>query len=246
MRDSVSDFYERLFEAARQERAPSGLRQRIMKETAVAPGSSHQSETVVTAVARRRLVLRWAVGTGVAAAALLAVFAHRQIRDDGPTIEKEPASVVSTAQRVNATPPSSAPPDEHRSEKRTRQTARVPRADQEPKPRADTSLDLSEELQLLKEARETLRGGDGRRALIVLDEYENRPGRKRLQAESTLLRIEALASIGQHQKATQLAQGFVKANPNSPLVDRAYSFIEVDGGDGDAGNTGPGEGGNHD
>jgi len=48
----------------------------------------------------------------------------------------------------------------------------------------------------------------------------------KLRAEATLLRIQALARAGNAQAASTLAQRFVEQNPDSPLVDRARSFIQ--------------------
>lgn len=82
---------------------------------------------------------------------------------------------------------------------------------------------LLAELELLKQARTALRSGNGTRAIELLDRRER--GGSELEAEATLLRIEALSSLGRRREASDLAVAFVKANPNSALGDRAKSFI---------------------
>lgn len=83
---------------------------------------------------------------------------------------------------------------------------------------------LPEQLALLKEARAALRSGNARSALEKLREYESRPNRVDMSAEKTLLKIEALSRVGQRARAAELAERFVTAHPNDPLVDRARSF----------------------
>jgi hypothetical protein len=82
---------------------------------------------------------------------------------------------------------------------------------------------LGQDLQELMRIRSTLRAGDGAEALELLDQRASAGGE--LEAEATLLRIEALASVGRLDEASELAQRFVLANPNSALADRAKAFI---------------------
>jgi hypothetical protein len=83
---------------------------------------------------------------------------------------------------------------------------------------------LAQDLQELMRIRSTLRGGNGSAALELLDQRASAGGE--LEAEATLLRIEALASVGRRPEASELARRFVDANPNSALADRAKAFAK--------------------
>ncbi|MET0413845.1 MAG: hypothetical protein ABW217_21225 [Polyangiaceae bacterium] len=86
-------------------------------------------------------------------------------------------------------------------------------------------LTLLDEIELLKRARSAQRAGEGARALALLDRYERERAGESLIAEATLLRIEVLAALGRKAAASELAQRFVRDNPNHALSDRARSFI---------------------
>jgi hypothetical protein len=90
------------------------------------------------------------------------------------------------------------------------------------KPRAP----LAEQLRRLKQARTALRAGDGATALALLESYDAELHGTDLAAEATLLRLEALTAVGRKAEAAALARRFVAENPDSPMVDRARSFIE--------------------
>lgn len=99
----------------------------------------------------------------------------------------------------------------------------APVATAEP-PRAP-ALTLLEEIELLKRARSAQRAGDGPGALVLLDRHQRERAGDSLIAEATLLRIEVLAALGRRATASELAQRFVRDNPNHALSDRARSFI---------------------
>jgi hypothetical protein len=63
-----------------------------------------------------------------------------------------------------------------------------------------------------------------RRMLLIEPSHMERAGDS-LTAEATLLRIEVLAALGRKPAASELAQRFVRSNPNHALSDRARSFI---------------------
>lgn len=88
-------------------------------------------------------------------------------------------------------------------------------------------LSLRAELQLLESARSSLRAGDSQRALALLDQRAQIGSGHALDAEATLLRIEALSASGNQSAARDLAVRFVRDNPNSALSDRAKSFIHT-------------------
>ena len=88
-------------------------------------------------------------------------------------------------------------------------------------------MTLLAELDLLKRARTALRSGDGGQALELLGQRAREHTGNGLDAEATLLRIEALAALGRQGEASELATRFVRENPNSALGDRAKSFIRA-------------------
>jgi hypothetical protein len=87
---------------------------------------------------------------------------------------------------------------------------------------------LASELALVKQVRSALRGHDGATALTLLDRYDTGAHGRALAVEATLLRVEALDAVGRRAEASALARRFVAENPDSPLAERAQSFI-VDG-----------------
>jgi hypothetical protein len=92
-------------------------------------------------------------------------------------------------------------------------------------PSAPRPPSLRAELEWLENARAELRAGHAQRALDLLE----RPGSDRtetgLDAEATVLRIEALSALGRDPEASELAAHFVQDHPTSALGDRARSFI---------------------
>jgi outer membrane protein assembly factor BamD (BamD/ComL family) len=77
---------------------------------------------------------------------------------------------------------------------------------------------------VLKRARAALRAGEAGRAIALLDDHSRQRSSSALEAEATLLRIEALAQLGSRREASELAARFLRAYPNSALADRARSF----------------------
>lgn len=88
---------------------------------------------------------------------------------------------------------------------------------------------LLAEVNLLKQARTALRGGDASLALSLLDRYSGELHGTDLNAEATLLRVETLTALDRRNDAAQLAERFVAENPDSPLVDRARSYLKARG-----------------
>jgi outer membrane protein assembly factor BamD (BamD/ComL family) len=93
-------------------------------------------------------------------------------------------------------------------------------------PAHSAQASLSDELGALKRASSALNADDTSAALSALDQYDHVLRGTKMRAEATLLRIETLSRAGQAGAASQLAQRFVAQNPESPLVDRARSFVQ--------------------
>jgi len=212
------DLERRLFRAARAERAPAHLRRGIL-------GEAEQRSLRPAAAAERKhpWLFLGAFGAAAALAAGVALWIQRAPSESSTpriTAERLPATVSEAppvaSLEVPVQDPTAAP----------RPSAAVPNPERPlpsaaPKP---ATRELPEQLALLREARSALRAGSGDRALRLLEEYDRQPNRVDMIAEATLLRIEALASQGQRERAAALAERFVKTHPASPLVDRARSF----------------------
>ncbi len=74
---------------------------------------------------------------------------------------------------------------------------------------------LAAEVAVLDRARAALARGDAGAALSAVAEYQGMPRSKILDREATLLRIRALDAAGQRALASQLAEDFVRAHPES-------------------------------
>jgi hypothetical protein len=84
---------------------------------------------------------------------------------------------------------------------------------------------LRAELEGLESARAELRAGHAERALDLLERRASERTENGLDAEATVLHIEALAALGREPDASELAARFVHDHPTSALADRARSFI---------------------
>lgn len=79
-----------------------------------------------------------------------------------------------------------------------------------------------EEALQLQAARVAVSRGDGPAALLVLDRLEQVPGRK-LRAEATALRVQALGQAGRADEARALALQFQARFPEHPLLGRVLT-----------------------
>ena len=86
---------------------------------------------------------------------------------------------------------------------------------------------LPDEIETLDRARTALSQGDPDRSIRILEEYDHVLHGTRLAAEATLLRIEALARLGQTAASSRLARRFIDANPGNALTERARAFVRA-------------------
>jgi hypothetical protein len=84
---------------------------------------------------------------------------------------------------------------------------------------------LMDEIHLLDHARAALSGGAPRRALDVLDLYNQRYSQGRFGPEAVVLRIQALHAAGDTQSARTLGQQFLADYPTNPLAERVARII---------------------
>ncbi len=211
--DPIDQLGRELFRAAREEPMPDGALERALQ----AARAEHS-----VPVARLARPAKWSLfGAAAALAAAVALFASRH--DGSERISAEPSStLMHGAQKAAPSAPVLAP---------TPVTSAVGSATpvpslSAPAPVRSAPVSLSDELDALKVASSALAAGDSSGALAALDRYDRVLKGKKMRAEATLLRIEALSRSGQVGAASALAQQFVDKNPESPLVDRARSFVK--------------------
>lgn len=202
----LDDVERQLFEKARGEAPSPELRERIL--------GRRESRTIERRSARRGRVAAF-VGVGLAAAAAIAL-----------VLSQPPAPLNDVVPRAEPTPPAarraSPSPPAPVVDKPLPSKLDVPRVTA--KPARAKQRSLAEQLELLRLARTSLRAGDARRALSVLDDYAAGTNSVDMSAEATLLRIEAMQASGQREQAKNLAERFVARSPDNPLVDRARSL----------------------
>jgi len=216
--DPIDQLGARLFEAARSETIPDGAERRALAALRRAneqlPSGAHFS-------AHRK----WLVGgVGVAFAIAAGLALLLRPKDNSLAISAEPSRSAHTEPERREVPRTERPIDA---------APAVPSLMVAPKPTPSagppalqsSAVTLSDELSALKVASSALSAGDTDAALSALDRYDRVLKGKKMRAEATLLRIEALSRAGQAEAASALAQRFVKQNPGNPLVDRARSFV---------------------
>jgi hypothetical protein len=213
-RDPIDALGERLFETLRRETPPEGAPDRALMAV---------RDDLATAGAGSRFGGTWLFVVPLAAmlAGVALWIAHRS----EPT---NPISAEPSAQRGR---------QPERSPEMAGSTAAPASAEPAPLPNVKAApagrpaaVTLADELELLKRAETALAAGDATGALNALDRYVRSVKSPRMRTEATLLRIEALSRTGLADAASALARRFVEENPESPLVDRARSFIGTDPG----------------
>jgi hypothetical protein len=212
MNDDLDREARRLFDAARRELPSKEARERTLAAFAVVPRE------------RRQRVQRWWVLGALAACSGAGLWLARQ-----PTAEsgfgigpERPASEPSWTGTASV----AKPPPVSSSEDSSRPPVPAPSVTPKRAPAPSGSVGLERELELLDDARNALASGNAVQALALLDRHRALRGNS-LNAEATLLRIQALASAGRGEEAAALARSFIASNPNSLLADRARRFIHA-------------------
>jgi hypothetical protein len=230
---------EELFRRVRRESPREGVRRRVLSAMLAEPATPSffvRARIALLASARVPASLKLIGAVTFAGAAVLLIVAARQEQPADLSVQAEPPRAPSTlltprksaatmpeppvtpSARPSATPE---PAPRHRAApERLRSPAKAP--------------DLGEEIAMLDRARKALGSGDASGALALLDAH-SASGAKRLGAEATLLRIEALVRAGRRAEARALAERFVAANPTSALAERAQRLAGLAGEAGDGG-----------
>ena len=217
--DPFDPLGQRLFEAARQEPLPRGALER-----AVAAARRERASVVSgSRSSRRTAAILWFAAAALCAGAVW--FARVGERTSGIRAEP-PGSVERSRVSQQFSPPSPA-----REVADAVPSATIVARPANPAPRQAPAVPsapatLTDEISSLQIASDALSRGDAHAALVALDHYDHMAGQKKMGAEATLLRVEALSRAGQQSAASTLAKRFVERNPESPLVDRVRSFVQ--------------------
>ncbi len=87
--------------------------------------------------------------------------------------------------------------------------------------RGTSGPDLREEIRLLDLSRTAIQRRQPEEALASLKIYTNQFSAGAFKQEASVLRMQALAQIGDMSRASSMAKQFVESNPNSPYVGHA-------------------------
>jgi hypothetical protein len=200
----------------------------------VATNTAAAAATGVSTLAKIVVVL--AIGTlGAVGTAIVVTRQTPSAPPTGPsptaTASLAPAR-ASTAPALGSAPPVSSEVDEREPSPPPSFAAPPPRASAPSAPRGIASHApaeplpvaahdaLAEETRLLRQADAATRGGDGRRALELLDEHARRFPRGVLAEERGAERVLALCAAGRIGEARAAATRFLADRPQSPLAGR--------------------------
>ncbi len=212
----ATELERRLLAAAGSELPDPELRARMARAIGLAGVATSATATAASSgVAAAGSTLTWPViSASLAALALtgaaIGYTSHRAEREAPAAVEARPAPEV-------ASPPAVAPP-----------VALAPRVEAAsaaaPRRRrsvaASPAADLRVEIALLDAVRAAVAEGADSRALALLRRYDARYPSGTFRPESTALRIEVLARLGQTQQAEALGANFLASHPDSPLAPR--------------------------
>lgn len=218
--EELEELEARLFASARGEPAPSAVREQTL--------SRMLAKRKKTGAARLVFVMAaLAAALGVGLVVLLERspepsigaerFSPERARESRDAAREQPPRPLVT------TPDVPKQPETSRSVSPPKDKAPAPA----PKPAVSSAapLTLEEETSALQSVQAELRSGQPKAALALLDRYERAARDQHLAAEAQLLRIQALAASGRADAASKLAERFVRAYANSPLVDRARKYL---------------------
>ena len=213
---------EQLFEAARRERPMPGVKQQTLRVAAAAKPWLPKERWLLVALTLGALGALFALGQHFDRPELGQAAGLGSIRPEPLQVSSRSVAVVPG--KVDARPPVTAAPTSSAARIAVVPSNRVSAA--RPAPKAPAAS-LEQELEMLDRVRQALLGGDTTTALARLTQYDQTATRRHLGAEATLLRIQVLAASGRASEASALASEFVAKHPNSPLVDRAKSFVQL-------------------
>jgi hypothetical protein len=141
-----------------------------------------------------------------------------------PEAPREPVAAFAEVPAVPVAPASNAEPGSPGGETRTGAALHAPFAGHAAEPSAPG---LGDEIRVLDEARTSLAAGRGAHALAVLDVFDARFARPVLGPEATLLRVEALLSLGRAAEARAIGERFLSRRAGGPEAQRMKSLVEA-------------------
>jgi len=213
---------EQLFEAARRERPAPELKQQALRAASAPKPLPLKKHWLLVALALGALGVLFALGRPFDRAEPKQAAELDSIRPEPLQVSSKSVAVVPG--KLHPTPPVTAAP-----------TNSAPRGAVAPSNSVSAvrpalkapAASLEQELEMLDRARQALLSGDTTTARARLAQYDQTATRRHLGAEAALLRIQVLAVSGRASEASALASEFVAQHPNSPLVDRAKSFVHT-------------------
>lgn len=230
--DGEDDAAKRLMLSMRDEKPPEGAMNRallavgVTTAAVVTTGSALGTGATSAGKSLTWLALKWvgagavlglAVGTG--ATLVQPAPTTKAVSTTSSTVTLLPKPVVTATFTTKAREITAPDPAE-----RPASRAVSPSAKEEVPPVAPPDT-LPREVELLDDARASLRRGAANDALGALDRYAREFPRGRLSTEAFVLRIDALTRAGRSAEAKSLAEGFLRANPGSPHAARIQKSI---------------------
>jgi len=201
----ATEFERRLLEAA-QKRVPSiALKERMQLGLGLA------AAPMAVPVAAKSLALAWKLGAflGLAAIGAVAIVSSVERKERQPrSAEVSPFSSRPSSAGLTAESPASR-------DESTKPDSVVPSEDSS----------FMAEIHLLDRARAAISNGDPRRALDVLDGYDQQHARGRFHPEAVALRIQALFAAGDAASARALGEKFLRDYPTNPLAERMTRLL---------------------
>lgn len=232
MQRGANSFESRLLRAGRGDTVSEKSRRAILSGLGIG-GATLWTGGVAAAVQKlgkgwvHTSAVRWAGAAALSGAVLWAGVKLQQASTPPNPAAKVsvpalPAHVVSPALTENPAPELVAPqPTPETPPKALVSRARSNRA---PSPTSDKTT-LADELAVVDLARAALARKDPAQALRLLDEHARRFSPRRLDAEATVLRIEALSAASDRATASRLGQAFLSKHPQGPYARRVRSLI---------------------
>ncbi len=214
----ATDLEQRLLGAAGAEQPSPELTRRMARGLGIAAGAGLAAVARATAAAPPAAAgsgLFWpAVWAAVAAMAVAGGVAG-WARGHGRPVPVRSLVAAASPRPTGAPPPAATEP-------REAPVAAPPTHHHRPTPPA---ADLGAEIALVDAARAAISGGEAARALVLLRRYDSRFPSGTFRPESSALQVEALAHLGQAERAQALGRAFIAAHPDSPLVPRVQRAI---------------------
>lgn len=235
--ESLTDLERKMLDAARSDRVPSALHDRMAQAVAASPAALGAAGTVRTAAegaaaashTARGLLFSPSALWGTLSAAVLIGFVTWQAASSRSTHEPPAprAAAVARAPEIATPSPATEPaqPSAAVAPARSAPQAARPSVSMAPKVASSANMTgrLREELALLDGARGALTDRDPTRALALLDQHSTRFGNGSLGPEAEALRIDALIASGSNGRAARLSQRFLARHPSHPLAEHIAS-----------------------